>query len=98
AKVFMMSLCAVLAFPIEEKVKKEYKEAKNKHQKKINRTAALSATCSITVALFIKRMITKAIDAFDNIVSQTTEIVRPGRKEERNHKPKKQYHMNYKRL
>lgn len=98
AKVFMMSLCAVLAFPIEEKVKKEYKAGKNKHQKKINRTAALSATCSITVALFIKRVITKAIDAFDNIVSQTTEIIRPGRKEARNHKPKKQYHMNYKRL
>lgn len=98
AKVFMMSLCAVLAFPIEEKVKKEYKEGENKHQKKINRTAALSATCSITVALFIKRAVTKAIEAFDNIVSQTTEIVRPGRKEERKHKPKKQYHMNYKRL
>ena len=41
AKVYMMSLCASLAFPIEEKVKKEYKAAQNKHPQKINRTNCL---------------------------------------------------------
>ena len=33
AKVFIMSLCATLAFPIEEKIKKEYKQEKElKHR------------------------------------------------------------------
>ncbi len=98
AKVFMMSLVAVLAFPIEEKVKKEHAESKNKHRKKINRTAALSATSKIVIGLFIKKTVTKAIEAFDDIVSKTTEIIRPGRKFKRKHKPKRPYHMNYKRL
>ncbi len=98
AKVFLMSLCAVLAFPIEEKVKSEYKEAEKEHPKKINRTSALSTTCSISIALFIKRAVVKAIYAFDSIVSKTLEIVRPGRKVKRQHKTKKQYYMNYKRL
>ena len=41
AKVFMMSLCAVLAFPIDEKVKKESLEDDNKkYVNKINRTSA----------------------------------------------------------
>ena len=98
AKVFMMSLCAVLAFPIEEKVKKEHLESENKHPKKINRTAALSTTCSIVIALFIKKTVTHAVEAFDTIISKTTEIVRPGRTEQRKHKPKRHYYMNYKRL
>ena len=98
AKVFMMSLSAVLAFPIEEKVKKEYQEAGTKHLQKINRTNALSMLMSISVGLFLKKLIKKAIAAFDSIVSQTREIVRPGRKNERKKRPKKLYYMNYKPL
>lgn len=41
AKVFMMTLCAMLAFPIEERVKRESEEAKHKHSRKINRTSTL---------------------------------------------------------
>jgi len=56
AKIFIMNLCAVLSFPIEEKVKKESNEAKEKnikkHTYKINRTSALSMTQSITIAIF----------------------------------------------
>jgi hypothetical protein len=98
AKVFMMSLSAVLAFPIEEKVKKEYQKAKTKHPQKINRTSALSMLMSISVGLFLKNKISKAITAFDSIVFQTREIVRPGRKNERKKRPKKLYYMNYKPL
>lgn len=98
AKVFMMNLCAVLAFPIEEKVKKEHAENKTKHKKKINRTAALSMTSTISVGLFIKKITAPAIDAFDNIVQKTTEVIRLGRKFQRKKMPKKLYHMNYKRL
>lgn len=98
AKVFMMSLSAVLAFPVEEKVKMEYQKASNKHPQKINRTSALSMIMSISVGLFLKKVVKKAIAAFDSIVSQTREIIRPGRKNERKKRPKKLYYMNYKPL
>lgn len=98
AKVFMMSLSAVLAFPIEERVKKEYQQADTKHQQKINRTSALSMLMGISVGLFLKKTIKKAIAAFDSIVSQTRETIRPGRKNERKKRPKKLYYMNYKPL
>ena len=98
AKIFMMSLCAVLAFPIEERVKKEYSEANTKHAQKINRTNALSMLMNISVGLFLKNKIKKAIAAFDSIVSSTREIIRPGRKFERKKRPKKLHHMNYKPL
>lgn len=99
AKVFIMSLCANLAFPIEERVRKEYEEEKQqKHAQKINRTNALSMTRDICIDLFLKKTIQEAITAFDDIVKSTREIIRPGRKNERKHHPKRLYHMNYKRL
>jgi len=98
AKVFMMSLSAVLAFPIEEKVKKEYHQSGTKHLQKINRTNTLSMLMSISVGLFLKKLVKRAIAAFDSIVIQTREIVRPGRKNERKQHPKKLYYMNYKPL
>ena len=99
AKVFIMSLCATLAFPIEEKVKKEYKQEKElKHRQKINRTNALSMTREICIGLFLKKLIKRALKAFDKIVKATREIIRPDRKNERRHHQKRLYHMNYKRL
>lgn len=99
AKVFIMSLCANLAFPIEEKVKKEFRQEKTrKYNQKINRTGALSMTRNICIGLFIKKLINKALKAFDSIVFETREIIRPGRKEPRKHHQKRLYHMNYKRL
>lgn len=98
AKIFMMSLGAVLAFPIEERVKRESQEAGLKHQQKINRTGALAMLMSMSVGMFLKKLVKKAIAAFDSVVSQTKEIVRPGRKNERKKRPKKLYHMNYKPL
>lgn len=99
AKVFMMSLCSVLAFPIEEKIKKEYKDANStKHKQKINRTSAFSMLRNISVGLFMKHKIKQAIAAFDNIIYNTKEIIRPNRKNERSKRPKRLYYMNYKPL
>ena len=102
AKMFMMNLCAVLAFPIDEKVKKESQESKDRNNKghtyKVNRTSAFSMTQSISIALFLKEMWQQAINAFDNIVIHTIEMVRPGRTFPRKMKPKRPYHMNYKPL
>jgi hypothetical protein len=98
AKVFMMSLCAVLSFPIEEKVRKEYNEEKNKYAQKINRTTALAMTSNISIGLLLKKTVDKAIDAFDKIVGKTREVIRPGRTHDRIKRPKKYYYMNYKPL
>ena len=99
AKVFLMTLCAAYAHPIEERVMAEYKaDQTRKFDQKINRTNALSMTQDILLMVFIRKQFDKALDAFDKIVANTREIIRPGRSEPRNKKPKKLYSMNYKRL
>lgn len=98
AKMFAMSYCAILAFPVEEKVRKEYNKDKNKHPQKINRTESISMFRDIAIGLFIKRNIKQALSAFDDIVANTREIIRPGRTFERKKRPKKIHYMNYKDL
>jgi hypothetical protein len=102
AKAMMMTMCAALAFPIEERVYKEYDEGKKKglvkHLRKINRTFAYWSTKGILIGMFIKRMIRRALAVFDNQVQSNTEIVRPGRSSPRKKKPPRLYHMNYKDL
>ena len=55
-------------------------------------------TQDIMIAVFLKKQIKAALAAFDKIVSKTREIIRPGRIEPRNVKPKRPYSMNYKPL
>ncbi len=55
-------------------------------------------TQDICITLFMKNMVEKALQAFDNIVEKTKELIRPNRKNPRKHHPKRLYHMNYKRL
>ena len=99
AKVFLLTLCSAYSYPIEEKVIKEYKaDEKRKHDQKINRTNAVAMTRNILIAVMIRQEYKKALETFDEIVQKTREIIRPKRKEPRNKKPKKQYHMNYKHL
>lgn len=99
AKVFLMSLCAAYAYPIEEKVRKEYASDKErKHSQQINHTNALAMTKDILVPVFLKLNFKKAIEAFDHIVYNTRELVRPGRKNPRKHRPKKLFPMNHKQL
>lgn len=96
AKIFSMTYCAVLAFPIAEKVAEESRLASNKYEQRINRTNALSMVKNILIGVFLKNKIQSAIEAFDKIVSNTKELLRPNRKHPRNKKPKRLYHMNYK--
>lgn len=99
AKVFLMTLCATYAHPIEERVLNEYKADQNrKHDQKINRTNAISMTQDIMIAVLIRKQFALALSAFDLIVAGTREIIRPGRNNPRVMKPKKPYSMNYKRL
>ena len=98
AKIFTMTTTAVLAFPVDEKIKKEYETNTRKHPNKVNRTNALSMVKEITWKVFLEKMITPAIEAFDKILKATTEIVRPNRKFERKKIKKKPPSMNYKQL
>jgi hypothetical protein len=99
AKVFLMTLCAAYAHPIEERVIAEFKADKGrKYGQKINHTNALAMTMDILVPTFIRKKYKEGLEAFDSLVWKTREIVRPGRKNPRNKKPKKPYSMNYKRL
>ena len=99
AKVFLMTLCAAYAHPIEDRVVEEYKADQNrKFDQKINRTNALSMTQDILIGAFLRNQFEKAIEAFDKVVAETREIIRPGRRTPRKQRPKKPYSMNYKRL
>lgn len=92
AKVIMMTLCAALAFPIEENVIAEInadkRKGKTKHGKKINRTFAYWSTKCILIGMFIKRTIRLALAVFDKQVAANTEIVRPGRPHKRKRRPR----------
>jgi hypothetical protein len=99
AKIFMMTLCAALSYPIEEKVRKEHEQnGKGRKRYQINRTNALATLRDIALGLFLRKDIKKALRAFYNNVSKTFEIVRPGRSNPRPKKPRKKYYMNYKPL
>lgn len=99
AKIFLLTISATFAHPIEEKVKEEFKADKQrKHDQKINRTNSISMTKDILVGIFIKKQYETALEYFDKIVYNTREIIRPNRKNERKHRQKKLYSMNYKRL
>ena len=87
------------AQPIEEKVRAEYKADQNrKHDQKINRTHALAMTRDILVGLFARGDHANALNAFDQIVSKTREIIRPNRKNPRKHRLKIPYAMNHRPL
>jgi hypothetical protein len=99
AKVFMMTMCAAYAHPIEEKVKAEYSADKErKRSQKINRTYALATFMDLSIPIFIKRKFEEGLKVFDELVYKTREIIRPDRVVPRKKKPKRPYHMNYKSL
>jgi len=99
AKVFLLTLTAAYAHPVEEKVRAEFKADKErKYSQKINRTNAISATINSMVSFFIKQKSVQTLSIFDDIVYKTREIIRPNRSVKRKHKPKKTYSMTYKRM
>jgi hypothetical protein len=99
AKVFLLTMCAAFAHPIEEKVREEFKaDRERKYAQRINKTNAIATLMDYTIPIFLKNKARSALAAFDDIVYRTREIIRPNRTEPRPKKPKKRYHMNYKRL
>jgi len=98
AGIFMMTTAAVLAFPVAEQIKNTVQPASRKHPHQINRTNSLAMVRELAIVLFLKGMLKDTLNAFDNILKKTTEIVRPNRKVQRKKIKKKAPSMNYKRL
>ena len=99
AKILLMTLSAVYAYPVEERVREEYKAGqKRKYDQKINRTNSIAANLSISIALFIRREFERALNAFDEIVYNTRELIRPNRNNKRKKRIKPPYPMNNKGL
>lgn len=99
AKVFLMSLTAAYAHPVEERVVKEFRaDSQRRHGQKINRTNAIAAAIDILPGLLLKGKVGKALEAFDDLVYKTREIIRPNRNVPRKHRQKKRYAMAYKKL
>ncbi len=98
AKVFMMTMCALLSFPIEQKVREEYQRSQRKHPHKINRSNALDLCRKGWIAIWIGKKSKKVLTAMEQILIKTTEIIRPGRKFNRKKSNKLPPPMNYKQL
>lgn len=99
AKVFLLTMVAAYAYPIEEKVIEEFKADKDrKYSQKINKTNAIASLQDHLVPMFLKGKFEQALKAFDDLVYRTRELIRPGRNEPRHHRQKKRHSMNYKKL
>ena len=98
AGIFAMNACAVLNFPIEQKVREESKGSADKYAKKVNQTNAFSLVRECMIGVFIKKKIKSFLISFDEILIKTKEAIRPNRSFPRNHKQKKPKSMNYKKM
>jgi hypothetical protein len=98
AKVFMMTMCAIMSFPIEQKVKEESRTVKTKYPKQINRTNAIGFVKSSWPVLWMKKKLSKMLVNLDKVLEKTVDIVRLGRSFHRKHTQKKPPSMNYKQL
>lgn len=99
AGLFMMTTAAVMAFPVDEEVKKlQQTDRQRKHPMQINRTNALAMVREMAISILESKTTRNVLNAFDNILRRTVEIVRRGRKVPRKKGRKKPPAMNYKNL
>ncbi|WP_038008304.1 hypothetical protein, partial [Terrimonas ferruginea] len=98
ARLFMMTSAAVLAFPVEERLKKEQAQTSNKHKYKVNRTNTLAIVKYHLHVMVVKGMVVPCLKAIDSILLKTKEIIRPARRFPRKHLKKKPPNSNYKHL
>lgn len=98
ATILAMNLCAILSFPIEEKVREESSAEKYKFVKTVNKTNSIALITESVVGIFIKKKIRNFVETLDKILLKSTEFIRPNRRFPRNHKVKKPKSMNYKQM
>lgn len=80
ARVFMMTMCAVFSFPLENKLRREANDSRRKHPRKINRTTAFAFVKDGWIALWLKQKTTAFFQALDHLLEKTADIVRPNRR------------------
>lgn len=100
AKILMMTLCAVMSYPIEKKVREEYNAdiSGNKYDQQINKADAIAETRSNLMSIFLEQQKQQVIDAMDKIILASRSIVRPNRSNERLKTARKRKSLNYKNL
>ena len=99
AKVLTMSLSAIYAFPIEERIRAENQtDKKRKHKQQLNRTNAIAHTYILIRENALKGYFEKLLDQFDKSIEKVKEILRLGRSYPRKKKYKKTPSLNYKPL
>lgn len=96
----MMNMCAIMSFPIEEKIRKENLTCTKKHKQQINKTSVVANVKSSWLAIWLKNKSTEVLESLDNIFYKTKEIIRPNRKFERKkyRYPDKKLSPPYKRI
>jgi len=100
AKIFMMTMMAILSFPITQKLKEEDNNSNNqrKHKRQINRTHALGLLRNGWIALWIKQKIKGLLKNLDHILEKTADIIRPDRHFKRKLRANKPPSFSYKQL
>jgi hypothetical protein len=93
-KIFIMNLTAVAVRPISEALKRKSVKVKYRHQ--VNFTEAIATMKKAVVSFFLTHQVDKALKRLYERLLKTTEPIRPGRKFERHHQPRRKWHMNYK--
>lgn len=83
---------------ISSKTNIDLGDKQRKSQQKINKTNSFALMVDMAIPMFIKKKFREALDTFDDLVFKTREVQRPGRKEPRPKRPKKQHRMNYKTI
>lgn len=93
SKILLMNLCAAFAHPVAEKIKRE------KEGYQINRTQPLAMVAVFPIPLFIHGRGRSFLQAFDDIVSKTIDIIRPHRTFIRKKSMSRtRFFMNYKHI
>ena len=101
AKIFMMNMCAIMSFPIEEKIRKENKANQTrKYKQQINKTSVVANVKSSWFAIWLKDKLSEILESLDKIFYGAKEIIRPDRKVKRKkyRYPDKKLSPPYKRI
>jgi len=96
-KIFLNNLQSALVHGEQQDLDKKNDQSQRKHASKINRSYIISAFKELPVRIFLHSTLRRALNAFLQLVRNTTEIIRPNRKFKRRHNPRTKFSMNYKR-
>lgn len=98
AKIFMMTVCAALSYPIAEKVKEEHTKTKSQYPRQINRSNAFAFLRTAWITLWTNPRSKRLLAAMKKILEKSADIIRSNRVFRRKYRSKKPPSMTYKQL